>query len=175
MKFSRPGQPKKRAAGRAKPPRLQKRPGKSDLEKLLQQSQIFDISQDAIFLWREPGGIEYWNKGASDLYGYTEKEARGRVSHDLLKTTHPVPWPEIQSQLRERGSWGGHLKHVARDGREVIVTSRHQLLPTADETFLVLESNRDVTDMERRLREQAITARFSLDALEASDHPDGLR
>ena len=130
--------------------------------------RLIDISQDAIFLWRQPGGIELWSKGAAELYGYTEKEARGKRSHDLLKTTPSVPWEEIEKQLREQGSWNGQLRHVTRDGRTLIVSSRLHLLPSKDRTLLVLESNRNVTDLEQRRRAQAITAQFSLDALEGS-------
>ena len=135
---------------------------------LKEHPHFFDISQDAIFLWRQPGGIEFWNKGAAELYGYTEQEAHGQISHDLLKTTPPVPWPEIERQLHERGSWQGELRHIARDGRNLAVVSRLQLLPSEKGTLLILESNRDVTEMQRRMREQAITAQFSIDALEAS-------
>jgi len=136
---------------------------------LKEHAHLFDISQDAIFLWRQPGGIEFWNKGAVDLYGYTEQEVRGRISHNLLKTTHPVPWSEIERRIRERASWRGQLRHVARDGRIVTVESRHQLISSKKGMLLILESNRDVTDLERRMRAQAITAQFSIDALGASN------
>jgi len=165
MKHSASGQPKRKGSRARTPSR--DGPEVPDFAALLRESQLPNISQDAIFLWRHPGGIEFWNKGAADLYGYTEKEACGRISHDLLKTRHPLSWPEIEQQLREKGAWQGQLRHFTRDGRPVIVSSRHQVLPSKEGTLLVLESNRDVTDMERRLREQAITAQFSLDALEA--------
>jgi len=141
----------------------------NDWEDVLKNhAHFFDISQDAILLWRQPGGIEFWNKGAVELYGYTEREARGRISHNLLKTTPPVPWPEIERRVREQGSWQGQLRHVARDGRILTVASRHQLISSKKGMLLILESNRDVTDLERRLREQALTAQFSIDALGAS-------
>ena len=136
---------------------------------LKEHAHIFDITQDAIFLWRQPGGIEFWNRGAAELYGYSEKEACGKISRNLLKTTPSIPWPEIERELRERGSWQGPLRHIARDGRTVVVASRHQLLPSTKAGLLVLESNRDVTEMDLRMREQAITAQFTMDALEASD------
>ena len=148
----------------------------SDVHRRLQQARIFDITQDAIFLWREPGGIEFWNKGAAELYGYTEEEARGRVSYELLRTKMPVPWSEIQDALRTKGSWQGELGHYTRDNREIVVSTRFQLVPQSGKGMLILESTRDITEikqnqkhLERRLREQAVATRFSLDASRATN------
>lgn len=145
-------------------------------ESVLPHSQIFEISQDAIFFWRNPGGIEFWNRGATELYGYTKKEALGRASHELLQTQFPIPWPEIEEELRLHGSWRGELRHRTRAGQEVIVLSRFQVVPQSGEGMLVFESTRDVTEakrneqrLEHRLREQAVAARFSLDALQATN------
>ncbi|HEU0274053.1 MAG TPA: PAS domain S-box protein [Candidatus Udaeobacter sp.] len=145
-------------------------------EQSAQKSQIFDIAQDAIFFWRKPGGIEFWNRGATELYGYTEKEALGRISHELLRTRFPVPWSEIEAELQSHGSWKGELRHRTRDGQEVIVLSRFQIISRPGEAMLILESTRDITEakrseeqLQRRLREQAIAARFSLDALQATN------
>lgn len=177
MKPSNQGQPKKKAAGQ--PPKRAARgrsPGLPDSQKLLLQSQIFDISQDAIFLWRKPGGIEFWNKSAAELYGYGKNEALGRASHELLRTQFPAAWPEIERELRSHGSWRGELRRRTRHGREIVVTARFQLVPQAGKGMLVLESARDITEAKRneerlgrRLREQAVAARFSLDALQATN------
>ena len=56
----------------------------------------------------------------------------------------------MRARLRNDGYWSGELRHVCKDGREVFVDSRMQLL--GDET--VLEANRDIT--ERRQIETAL-------------------
>jgi two-component system, LuxR family, sensor kinase FixL len=154
--------------------KVRRRPYGSEV--ILPHSQIFEISQDAIFFWRNPGGIEFWNRGAAELYGYSEKEALGRSSHELLQTQFPVPWPEIEEKLITEGSWRGELRHRRRGGQEIIVLSRFQVVPQAGKGMLILESTRDITDakkneqrLEHRLREQAVVARFSLDALQATN------
>ena len=58
-----------------------------DLER---QLKMIDISYEAIFSWDYDEGILTWNKGAELLYGYSKKEAVGRVSHNLLKTEFPI-------------------------------------------------------------------------------------
>ncbi|MEJ2701146.1 MAG: PAS domain S-box protein [Sedimentisphaerales bacterium] len=124
-------------------------------EALRQQAQLLHLSYDAIIVWREDGSIEHWNRGAEQLYGYTESEALGRVTHKLLKTIHSVPWPEIEDEMRKHGQWEGELRHFAKDGHQVTVSARHQLVLGTDGIERILETNRDITQrkqMEEELR-----------------------
>ncbi len=116
-------------------------------EVLLQrQAELLHLSYDAIIVWQFGGPIETWNKGAEELYGYSQKEAVGQVTHDLLKTIHSEPRIQIEAKLQERKFWEGELKHRTSDGREVIVSARLQLVRGADGVERVLETNRDITD-----------------------------
>ena len=93
-------------------------------------------------MWHLDEGIEFWNAGAERLYGFTSEEAVGRTSHALLQTKFPVEFIDLITRLRNERHWSGELRHICKDGREVIVESRQQLL--SDGT--VIEVNRDVTD-----------------------------
>jgi len=115
-------------------------------EALRQQAQLLHLSYDAILVWRKDGGIEHWNRGAEQLYGFTESEVLGRVTHKLLKTIHPVPWLEIEAAMRKHGQWEGELRHHAKDGHEVTVSARHQLVLGTDGIERILETNRDITE-----------------------------
>jgi PAS domain S-box-containing protein len=115
---------------------------KQEQELLLRrQADLMDQSHDAIFTWRMGGGIVYWSKGAERLYGYTTEEAIGRSSHELLRTRSPVPMQEIERQIAREGSWYGELTHATRDGRTVVVESRHVRVEYSGETY-ALETNR---------------------------------
>ena len=131
------------------------------------------LSYEPMLAWRFDGPIEFWNAGAQRLYGFASDEAIGRSSHSLLQTKFPIEFAEVRSQLRNDGYWSGELRHVCKDGREVIVDSRQQLL--ADGT--VLEVNRDVTEAlhenEERLRWVASIVDFSDDAI-ISKNLDGI-
>jgi PAS domain S-box-containing protein len=116
---------------------------------LRRQADLLDQSHDAIFVWKVPGGITYWSRGAEELYGYTREEAIGRVSHELLRTRADVPVTEIEAQITTAGSWRGELKHTTRDGRTVIVESRHDRVIYDGEAY-ALETNRDMTEMKAR-------------------------
>lgn len=92
--------------------------GRKRAESLLRrQADLLDNSHDAIFVWKVPGGITYWSRGAEALYGYTREEAIGRVSHELLRTQGPAPVTEIEAQVTSKGSWCGELKHTTMAAR----------------------------------------------------------
>src|SRR5262249_51589747 len=58
---------------------------------LQRQASLINLSFEAIFAWSVEGGIVEWNAGAEHLYGYSQVEVLGRVSHELLRTVHPFP------------------------------------------------------------------------------------
>jgi len=118
------------------------------------KSALIDASEEAIFAWDPDHGIVEWNMGSERLYGYSRNEAIGRVSHELLATIHPEPVTAILGRLAEHHQWSGELRHHTRDGRQLIVDSRQQLIQV-DGRSLVLETNRDVTDRRRGEAERA--------------------
>lgn len=164
---------------RDSPPRseISEKSGPKDPVQLLaEHANVFDISQDAIFLWREPGGIQFWNHAAAELYGYTKEQALGRDAHELLRTQFPDSLGKLEQALRTHGSWEGELQQRKADGGEIIASARMKTIEQDVKTLLVLESTRDISEarrnqerLQRHLREQAVTARFSLDALEATN------
>src|SRR6201995_5329775 len=99
------------------------------------------LSYEQMIAWRLDGPIEFWNAGAERLYGFTLSEAVGRRSHALLQTKFPIDFAELRSQLRNGQHWLGELRHICKDGREVVVESHMQLFSDN----IVLEANRDTT------------------------------
>jgi PAS domain S-box-containing protein len=122
--------------------------GKSGVLKATSQnaerlSDLLALSYEPMFAWRLDGLIEFWNTGAERLYGFALNEALGRSSHSLLQTAFPIEFSELRSKLVNERHWSGELRHICKDGREVTVDCRMQLL--GDDT--VLEVNRDVTQV----------------------------
>jgi PAS domain S-box-containing protein len=118
-------------------------------EGVRRQASLLEQTHDAILVWRVPGTIVYWNRGAERLYGFSRAEAIGRNSHDLLRTEHAMPAERFETLMERDGAWTGELTHRTRDGRRVVVDSRHVLVREADGGRLVLETNRDITDRKR--------------------------
>ncbi len=128
------------------------------------QAELLKISFDAIIVWRLDGGIESWNVGAERLYGFSESEVLGRITHDLLSTVFPKPWTQIEADLLQKGSWEGELRHRTRDGREVVVSARKQLVRDDSGMIRVLETNRDITERKRAEAELERAKRRAEDA-----------
>jgi PAS domain S-box-containing protein len=116
---------------------------------------LLALSYEPILTWRLDGGIESWNAGAERLYGFSPEEAVGRVSHALLQTRFPIELADLISQLANGRYWSGELRHTCKDGREVVVDSRMQLLDDG----AVLEVNRDATEIKALAARQATLMR----------------
>lgn len=137
--------------------RLLERERVRQAERLVLQSTLINLAHDAILVRDPISRVLSWNHGAEALYGWTEKEALGRVSHILLKTRFPVNHAALNALLEREGYWEGELLHTRRDGSVVTVESRQVLI--RDErgaATAILEINRDIT--ERRKLEQTQTA-----------------
>ena len=118
-------------------------------------ASLLTLSYEPMLAWRLDGPIDFWNTGAERLYGFAPEEAVGRESHALLQTKFPIELADLRSQLRNGRYWSGELRHICKDGREVTVDSRMQLL--GDDT--VLEVNRNVTEVKALITGQAALAR----------------
>jgi PAS domain S-box-containing protein len=118
-------------------------------EELRRQAALLDQAYDAMFAWEWNGPITYWNKGAERMYGYTADEAVGRLSHELLGTTHGDGPSRLLQRLMQHGVDESEAEHTSKDGRRLVVESRHQVVVDAGRRY-VLEANRDITERRRR-------------------------
>ena len=116
--------------------------------KLTEQASLLELTSDAIIVRDESGHIAYWNKGAEDLYGWTQEEALGKVTHNLLRTKFPRPLAEIVDGVRKEKHWRGELVHTRRNGEQVVVLSRWALIYREQDAAgprSLMEINTDVT------------------------------
>ncbi len=110
------------------------------------QASMLERAHDAIFMWELDGPILYWNHGAELLYGYSSEEAVGQISHQLLQHRAAGLSGRFKKALKRNGEWVGDILHTTRDGRRIVVDSRHQLLTEPDGRRYVLEICRDITE-----------------------------
>lgn len=126
------------------------------------QAGLLDLTHDAVFLRDRNNIIRYWNRAASDTYGFSAEEAIGRSADDLLKTRFASPLEQTWNELRSTGRWEGEVIHVRSDGTEIIVASRWAVHRDArGEIEAVLETNNDVTE-HRRVEEERRRLQASL-------------
>ena len=55
-------------------------------EHLMDQTELFDLANDAVILTDSNGAITYWNRGACRTYGWEKEEALGQNVHAFLQT-----------------------------------------------------------------------------------------
>src|SRR6185436_18730195 len=112
--------------------------------------------------------------GAERLYGWSKSEAGGRRTNELLQTKFPEPLASIVAKLRGGGTWTGELRHLNRDGRELVVQSYWRAeLNAKGEVEELLESNTDITErkqlqehLEEAVEERTARLREAMEELE---------
>jgi PAS domain S-box-containing protein len=111
-----------------------------------QQASLLNLTHDTIFVRDMDGFITYWNRGARELYGWTEEQAVGKRTSDLLRTVFPVVAGEIQTELLRANRWEGELVQTKADGTSVVVASRWSLRRDERQVpVAILETNNDIT------------------------------
>ncbi len=120
---------------------------------LREQTQMLDLAN---VLARDlEGRIILWNTGMEKIYGWTKKEALGKVAHELLRTEFPQPQETIRAALLGHGSWEGELTHLGKAGQRLIVASQWVLhLDAQGRPAAILEIHNDIT--ERKLAQEEI-------------------
>jgi PAS domain S-box-containing protein len=119
-----------------------------------QQASLLNLTHDTIFVRDMNDIITYWNRGAAELYGWTEGQAVGKHSHQLLQTDYPLPMDEVREELLRTGRWEGELRKMKADGSRVFVASRWSLRQDEQgHPVAILETNNDISDRKHREEE----------------------
>ena len=124
-------------------------------QKLQEQAALLNITADAIFVRDMRHNIVYWNKGAEQVFGWSSAEAIGKNADDLLGTLAPDFMHAYQIIL-EKGEWLGEFQRKSREGRELTVQARWNLLrDSAGEPHGILAVNTDITE-QRSIQRQLL-------------------
>jgi PAS domain S-box-containing protein len=124
-------------------------------EQLQKQAAILHLTPAAIMTRDKENRITYWNREAQKLYGWSNAEALGNISHSFLQTEFPKAIAQIEAEVHREEIWEGELIHRKRDGTRVTVASRWALQRDAEGTPAgFLEINIDIT--ERKRAEEAL-------------------
>jgi PAS domain S-box-containing protein len=119
-----------------------------------QQASLLNLTHDTIFVRDMNDIITYWNRGAAELFGWTEDQAVGKHSHQLLQTDFPVAMDEVRQELLRTGRWEGELQKTKADGSRVFVASRWSLRQDEQgRPVAILETNNDISDRKHREEE----------------------
>ncbi len=117
---------------------------------LREQAALLDIAQDAICVQSLAGRIEFWNRAAEELYGWSKEEALGAQGEDLLFGRVSGELLQARNDVLTLGSWSGELQHSARDGRIIEADCRLSLVRDAQgEPKSILIVSTDLTEKKR--------------------------
>jgi two-component system cell cycle sensor histidine kinase/response regulator CckA len=124
-----------------------------------EQGALLDKASDAILVCDLTGQIIFWNKGAEQIYDWTNDEALGKNVVQLL--FKGIITPQIEETFKNifaQDEWSGELQKVAKDGRRINVQARSTLIrDDQGRPKSILVINTDITER-KQLEEQFLRA-----------------
>jgi PAS domain S-box-containing protein len=131
---------------------------KAKEQQIQEQAALLNVATDAIIVRDLDNQIQFWNKGAESIYGWSATDAIGKQTTQLLYA-EILPEVAIASQtVRQQGAWQGELHKFTKTGKAVTVESRWTLV--RDETGhprSILSVDTDITE-QKSLEQQFLRA-----------------
>lgn len=97
------------------------------LAHIAEQAEILDQAHDAIIVRGMDHVVQYWNRGAEKVYGWTAAEAVGRDMRELAFGSSEDYVSTMQQLLRD-GSTAGEVSVRRKDGQRIWVQAAWTLL-----------------------------------------------
>ncbi len=114
-------------------------------ERVVEQSNLLDLTHDAIIVRDLDDQIIFWNHGAEKLYGLPASRALGQTESNLLYA-EPRAYDTAKQEVLSSGEWRGELRQRAASGKEVVVDARWILVRNEHgEAKSILAINTDIT------------------------------
>jgi two-component system, cell cycle sensor histidine kinase and response regulator CckA len=115
-----------------------------------EQAALLDKAHDAIMVHDLNWKVQYWNKSAELLYGWSFEEIRQtNVGCDMLNRDDAKSLEALQSALAT-GEWLGELKQTDKQGKSIAVQSRWTLVRDEEEKpKSVFVINTDITEQKK--------------------------
>jgi PAS domain S-box-containing protein len=113
-----------------------------------EQAALLDKARDAIVLVGMDQRVQYWNRSAERIFGWSAAEAIGRSINDFVLRRDVKNDKPVLERLLSENEWRGELEARAKNGKKIVLESRWSLMRDADERDPkgILLINTDVTD-----------------------------
>ena len=124
------------------------------IEALREHANLLDLTHDTIFVRNHDDVITYWNRAATELYGWRREQAVGRKAAELLQTEFPVPFDDDHGRARRapdagRASW---CTPRATAGASTVASRWALQRDGRGRPAAILETNNDITERSARSR-----------------------
>jgi two-component system, cell cycle sensor histidine kinase and response regulator CckA len=131
-------------------------------KKIQEQADLLELAHDAIFVRSLDEKIQYWNKGAELLYGWTAEQA---IDGDFGKMAYEDSTSFLAARkiLLEVGIWTGEVRKLTKGRKEVVVASRWTLVRDGEgnpSSILVIDT--DITEQKQMEAQFLRTQRLEL-------------
>lgn len=123
------------------------------------QAQLLQSVSDSVIATDADSRITSWNNAALEMYGWSEQEALGRYTNELLASEFFGGSREnaVASLMRD-GFWKGEIRQRRKDGSTLWVSAATSLLRnTIGQSVGAVSANRDITDRKRMEEELHLT------------------
>ena len=97
-------------------------------ERIRQQAELLNKTQDAIIVCDLNYRIIYWNTAAASIYGWSPEEVIGKDISDLLFPGGRTELADIREDFDIEGVWSGETVRRSKDGAEIKVMARWNLV-----------------------------------------------
>jgi PAS domain-containing protein len=65
---------------------------RKQIDAVRMQAAMLELAHDAVLVRSLDGKIQFWNRGAEEMYGWTKEEALGKMKQDPLQPKLPKSW-----------------------------------------------------------------------------------
>jgi PAS domain S-box-containing protein len=97
-------------------------------ERIRQQAELLDKTQDAILVCDLNHRILYWNKGSERLYGWRSEDVLGKGIGEILCKGDDMQLRSAQKTLAQKDEFKIEASQTTRNGKTVFVRSRWNLV-----------------------------------------------
>lgn len=118
-------------------------------EEIRKHLAILEVTHDAIIVMDTTGKIQFWNKGAEQIYGYPRWEAFGN-SYCKFLAVEPGFRDRLSQALLTKGEWRGESVHKTKLGEQKVIESRCALIRDSEGApWSILLVNSDISERKR--------------------------
>ncbi|MDZ4690297.1 PAS domain S-box protein [Terricaulis sp.] len=123
---------------------------------LQQQAALLDKAHEGMIVRDLSHHIQFWNKGAERIFGWTREEALGRIKHELLYEDARA-FHEANRRVFELGEWNGIVEQTRKDGQRVKVQANWTLIRDINgapqSVFCIVSDVTDRLSLEEQLKQ----------------------
>lgn len=119
-------------------------------ERIRQQAELLNKTQDAILVCNLNLEILFWNRSAERIYGWTAQEVLGKDVCDVVCAGDRSVFEKSKNVFYEQGELKEETAHFTKNGKKIIADSRWTLVHNEqNQPDYILFVNTDITEQKR--------------------------